>query len=87
MCLGKKCEEQFSSHENVDVPNVNKTEYQVIDTDGDNVSLMDVSGKQGQNVVLPLATDVKNILGDAMAGRNEKSDVRVSIITVTKLVL
>jgi len=59
---GKKLEDICPSTHNMDVPNVTRKDYQLIDIDGDFMSLMDDGGDTRDDVKLPegeLADEIK----------------------------
>ncbi|KAJ8588605.1 eukaryotic translation initiation factor 5A-like protein [Rhizopogon salebrosus TDB-379] len=63
----KKMEDISPSTHNMDVPNVNRTEYQLIDIDNDFLNLMTSDGKSKDDVKLPegsLGNDIKTAFED-----------------------
>ncbi|PNW86833.1 hypothetical protein CHLRE_02g097400v5 [Chlamydomonas reinhardtii] len=64
---GKKYEEMTPSSHNVDVPNISRKEYTVIDiTDEGIVSMMDESGNTRDDMFLPTGTDESDKLAEIM---------------------
>lgn len=64
---GKKYEEMTPSSHNVDVPNISRKEYTVIDiTDEGIVSMMDESGNTRDDMFLPKGTDEAEKLAEMM---------------------
>lgn len=80
---GKKYEEMTPSSHNVDVPNISRKEYTVIDiTDEGIVSLMDESGNTRDDLFLPKGTDEADKLAEIM--QQHWSDNKEMAVTVVK---
>jgi len=65
----KKLEDICPSTHNMDVPNVVRKDYQLVDIDGDFLSLMDDAGDQREDIKLP-----EGELGDEIKTRFEGGD-------------
>jgi len=73
----KKLEDICPSTHNMDVPNVLRKDYQLVDIDGDFLSLMDDGGDQREDIKLP-----EGELGDEIKTRFEGGDdLLVSVLT------
>ncbi|CAN3354446.1 eukaryotic translation initiation factor 5A-2 [Diutina catenulata] len=73
---GKKLEDLSPSTHNMEVPNVNRTEYQLLDIDDGYLSLMTADGDTKDDVKLP-----EGELGDKIQSEfDEGKDLMVSII-------
>ncbi|KAG2431641.1 hypothetical protein HYH02_013218 [Chlamydomonas schloesseri] len=80
---GKKYEEMTPSSHNVDVPNISRKEYTVIDiTDEGIVSMMDESGNTRDDLFLPTGTDENDKLAEIM--KDHWSNDKEMAITVLK---
>jgi len=80
---GKKYEEMTPSSHNVDVPNISRKEYTVIDiTDEGIVSLMDESGNTRDDLFLPKGTDEADKLAEMM--QQHWDDNKEMAVTVVK---
>ncbi|KAL2826787.1 eukaryotic translation initiation factor eIF-5A [Aspergillus cavernicola] len=76
---GKKLEELCPSTHNMDVPNVQRKEYQLLDvTDDDFLSLMDDNGSTKDDVKVPDGEVGERIL---KMFRDEEKDCNVTILT------
>lgn len=73
----KKLEDICPSTHNMDVPNVVRKDYQLVDIDGDFLSLMDDGGDQREDIKLP-----EGELGDEIKTRFEGGDdLMVSVLS------
>jgi len=73
----KKLEDICPSTHNMDVPNVVRKDYQLVDIDGDFLSLMDDGGDQREDIKLP-----EGELGDDIRTRFEGGDdLMVSVLS------
>lgn len=73
----KKLEDICPSTHNMDVPNVVRKDYQLVDIDGDFLSLMDDGGDQREDIKLP-----EGELGDEIRTRFEGGDdLMVSVLS------
>jgi len=73
----KKLEDICPSTHNMDVPNVVRKDYQLVDIDGDFLSLMDDGGDQREDIKLP-----EGELGDEIKTRFEGGDdLLVSVLS------
>ncbi|KXZ44769.1 hypothetical protein GPECTOR_62g884 [Gonium pectorale] len=80
---GKKYEEMTPSSHNVDVPNISRKEYTVIDiTDEGIISLMDESGNTRDDLFLPTGTDEADKLADTL--KTHWADQKEMAVTVVK---
>ncbi|KAG2500504.1 hypothetical protein HYH03_001281 [Edaphochlamys debaryana] len=80
---GKKYEEMTPSSHNVDVPNISRKEYTVIDiTDEGIVSMMDEGGNTRDDLFLPKGTDEADKLAEIM--QQHWADQKEMAITVVK---
>ncbi|GFR52889.1 hypothetical protein Agub_g15522 [Astrephomene gubernaculifera] len=80
---GKKYEEMTPSSHNVDVPNISRKEYTVIDiTDEGIVSLMDEGGNTRDDLFLPKGTDEADKLAELI--QQHWSDQKEMAVTVVK---
>lgn len=72
----KKLEDICPSTHNMDVPNVQRKDYQLLDIDGDFLSLMDDSGDQRDDIKVP-----EGELGDEIKSRFESDEgLMVSVL-------
>merc|ERR1711974_459277 len=60
----KKYEELCSSTHNMDVPNVKRTEYQLIDIDEGNLTVLDDAGETVEGFTLPNLCDADKVLAE-----------------------
>ncbi|KAJ3229388.1 Eukaryotic translation initiation factor 5A [Chytriomyces hyalinus] len=74
---GKKLEDVSPSTHNMEVPNVTRTEYNVLDVDDGFLSLMTDAGTTKDDVKVPEGDIGKQIIDDFAAGK----DLSVTVIT------
>ena len=74
---GKKLEDISPSTHNMDVPNVRRTEYQLLDVEGGFLSLMDSDGGMKDDVKVP-ETDIGK---EIQAAFDEGKDLMVTIVS------
>jgi translation initiation factor 5A len=75
---GKKLEDMAPSTHNVNVPNVKRTEYQVIDMDDEYVSIMEESGET-KEIKMPTDLDMLDKMKKCMA--NEDKMFFITVLT------
>jgi len=75
---GKKLEDMAPSTHNVIVPNVKRTEYQVIDMDDEYVSVMEENGDT-KEIRMPTDTDLLNKMNKCM--ENEDKMFYITVLT------
>lgn len=79
----KKYEHSITTTHNIDVPVVNRYDYQLIDIDGDNVSYLDNKGEMQSDLVLPNMCNNDIELGKSLLEKYEElTDNETIYITV-----
>ncbi|KAG0081835.1 Eukaryotic translation initiation factor 5A, partial [Podila epicladia] len=74
---GRKYEDMFPSTHNMDVPNIRRSEYQLVDIADGFLSMMDDGGEMKEDVKLPAGG-----LGDAIAAEFEAGrDLLVTVVS------
>ena len=71
---GKKYEDMCPTSHNMPVPTVNRNEYQVVDIDGEFVSMMMEDGSTKDDVKLPNETDEDKILAEKIKQAFQNGD-------------
>jgi len=79
---GKKYEENCPTSHNMEVPNITRIEYQLVDIDHDGfLSLMDSNGNSKNDVKLPEGEEGDNLKAALKQSQSDSSSVLVSILT------
>jgi len=60
----KKCEDLCGSTQNVEVPTVERVDYQLIDIDGETLTYMDTAGETKSDLVLPYLCESDKVLAE-----------------------